>query len=113
MAKTQTPEDKFKGDKFKEVYELALAWAKNHFEKPSEAARAFEPPKPENKKTSPVKEKTKGFENAGQFLTSCKGNLGMTRTEVLVIRSISDINEIKDFDLAYQELVIEKEKSPF
>lgn len=102
-----------KPSSFNTVYELALAWAKNHLEKPSEAARAFETPKPEDKKATPVKEKTKGFENAGQFLKACNDNLGINRTDVLTARSISDVSEIKDFDLAYQELVIEKEKSPF
>ena len=89
---------------FKKVYNAALDWAMAHFEL-STTVKSSTQPKQEK---SPDEEFDSlgrpSFKDRGEFLTRVTKELNITRDEICVRLSISDVQEITDFSKAWADL---------
>lgn len=97
----------------KQVYDAALDWAMAHFKPPIQMTK---PEVKTEKKETPVVTPppvSGEFANPGEFLTACRDNLGLNKSDVLEVMSISDISELGDLNKAYPKVAEKVNKPPF
>jgi len=102
---TVWPTDK----KAQETIGIALDWAKEHLEKPSEAARAFNVPKPDATKSTvgASGDDLKGlvFADAGKLKTACKDRLKMTLPQIESETGGFDLKTERGWHEAWMQIV--------